>query len=86
VLDRPVERALEVARATGQNRSSMLRDIDLGRRTETEAITGAVHELGEANGVNTPITTMMTIMLYALERNLIAAHETPTPTTEPSRD
>jgi 2-dehydropantoate 2-reductase len=75
VLDRPVERALEVARATGENRSSMLRDIELGRRTEIEAITGAVHDLGEKNGVNTPITTMMTILLNTLERNLLAAAE-----------
>jgi 2-dehydropantoate 2-reductase len=74
-LERPVERALEVARATGENRSSMLRDIELGRRTETEAITGAIHELGEAHGVNTPITTMMTIMLYALERSVVTPVE-----------
>jgi 2-dehydropantoate 2-reductase len=73
-LQRPVENALEVARATGENHSSMLRDIEQGRRTETEAITGAVHELGEAHGINTPITTMITILLYALERS-VAAHE-----------
>lgn len=84
VLDRPVERALEVARATGQNRSSMLQDIEQARRTETDAISGAIHDLGEANGVNTPITTMMTILLYALERNLIAGEESPTAQPEPA--
>jgi 2-dehydropantoate 2-reductase len=85
-LQRPVETALEVARATGDNRSSMLRDIELGRRTETEAITGAIHELGEAHGVNTPITTMMTILLYALERSVLAQEpeleQTPAPAEE----
>ena len=86
VLERPVERALEVARATGNNRSAMLRDIELGRRTETEAIIGAIHDLGEANGVNTPITTMLAIMVLALERNLLAAQEPAFDPTEPLRD
>ena len=86
VLERPVERALEVARATGNNRSAMLRDIELGRRTETEAIIGAIHDLGEANGVNTPITTMMAIMVLALERNLLAAQEPTFDRSEPLRD
>lgn len=86
VLDRPVERALEVARTTGQNRSSMLRDIELARRTETDAISGAIHDLGEANGVNTPITTMMTILLYALERNLMAEQELARQESEPASE
>lgn len=85
-LERPVETALEVARATGDNRSSMLRDIEMGRRTETEAITGAIHELGEMHGVNTPISTMITILLYALERNVAAQEldieQTPAPAEE----
>ena len=86
VLDRPVERALEVARATGANRSSMLRDIELGQRTEIDAISGAIHDLGEANGVNTPITTMMAIMLLALERNLLAAEPVADHSNEPNAD
>lgn len=85
-LQRPVETALEVARATGDNHSSMLRDIEMGRRTETEAITGAIHELGEMHGVNTPITTMITILLYALERSVAAQEpeieQTPAPAEE----
>lgn len=85
-LERPVEAALEVARATGVNRSSMLRDIEMGRRTEMEAITGAIHELGEVHGVNTPISTMITILLYALERNVaaqeLAIEQTPAPSEE----
>jgi 2-dehydropantoate 2-reductase len=85
-LQRPVETALEVARATGSNRSSMLRDIEQGRRTETEAITGAIHELGEAHGVNTPITTMMTILLYALERSVIAQEPEIEPTHAPAEE
>lgn len=86
VLDRPVERALEVARATGANRSSMLRDIELGQRTEIDAISGAIHDLGEANGVNTPITTMMAIMLLALERNVLAAEQVADHSNEPNAD
>ena len=85
-IDDPVGQALEVARATGENRSSMLRDIEQRRRTETEAITGAIHELGEAYGVNTPITTMMTIMMYALERGISASAVEADPISTPAEE
>ena len=85
-IDDPVETALDVARATGENRSSMLRDIEQGRRTETEAITGAIHELGEADGVNTPITTMMTILMYALERGIAASASEAEPMPAPAEE
>jgi 2-dehydropantoate 2-reductase len=47
-----IARALaDVARATGQNRSSMLADLDLGIRTEIDAINGAVVAEGRRLGV-----------------------------------
>jgi 2-dehydropantoate 2-reductase len=51
----PVERVIAVARATAENRSSMLQDVERGRRTEVEAINGAVARRGEALGVPTPV-------------------------------
>ena len=44
-------------------------------RLRSEDLGGAIHELGETHGVNTPITTMMTIMLYALERSVVTPAE-----------
>ncbi len=56
----PVEdlraRVLEVARNTGDNRSSMLQDIDRGRRTEADAILGELLRLAETLGVEMPET------------------------------
>ncbi|KSW12494.1 hypothetical protein CF15_07170 [Pyrodictium occultum] len=50
----PVEAALRVAEATGDNCSSMLEDVAAGRRTEIDYINGAVWRLGESHGVPAP--------------------------------
>lgn len=47
--------ALELARTTAANRSSMLQDLDRGARTEIDAINGAVARAGQRLGVPTPI-------------------------------
>lgn len=46
----------EVARNTAGNRSSMLQDLDRGRRTEADAILGEILDLGRAHGVDMPET------------------------------
>jgi 2-dehydropantoate 2-reductase len=51
----PVEAAIDVARQTASNRSSMLQDVERGRQTEIEAINGAVVRLGKQLGVATPV-------------------------------
>jgi 2-dehydropantoate 2-reductase len=45
-----------VARSTAQNRSSMLQDLDHGRPTEIEAISGEILRTGEAHGLDLPAT------------------------------
>lgn len=45
-----------VVRATASNRSSMLQDLDRGRATEIDAISGAILALGEARGLELPKT------------------------------
>ena len=48
-------RAMEVARLTKDNHSSMLQDVRKGRPTELEAITGAIRRHGQAAGIATPV-------------------------------
>lgn len=51
----PVAETLDVARRTGQNRSSMLQDMLRGAPTEIDAICGAVVRRGAEMGVPTPV-------------------------------
>jgi 2-dehydropantoate 2-reductase len=57
----------EVARATGENRSSMLVDLEQGERTEIDAINGAV--ISEANrvGIKVPANQLVTALIRARE-------------------
>jgi len=57
----------EVARATAENRSSMLRDLETGNRTEVAAIHGAVVAAGEAVGIDTPATRVLAALIAARE-------------------
>lgn len=63
----PGEEAIQVAERTALNRSSMLRDIELGRQTEVAAICGSVIEMGEKAGVDTPLNRSVYRMVKAAE-------------------
>lgn len=56
----------EVARRTAANRSSMLQDVERGRPTEIDAISGAIVAAGRRLGVPTPVNQL----LWALVRSL----------------
>lgn len=53
--DDPFSHVMEVVDGTADNRSSMLQDLDKGRRTEIEYINGSIVLKGEEKGVPTPI-------------------------------
>jgi len=61
------DRVRSVARSTAENRSSMLRDIELGRRTEVMQLNGVMCRTGSLNGVATPLNSTMSAMVQALE-------------------
>lgn len=63
----PVGKVLTVAEATASNRSSMLQDIENGRRTEIDAINGAVADRGEALGVPAPVNRTLADLVRSLQ-------------------
>jgi 2-dehydropantoate 2-reductase len=56
-----------VVRATSDNRSSMLQDLDRGRRTEIDSISGAILELGQRRGLSLPATMRIVQRIHAKE-------------------
>lgn len=52
--DEAVELVMGVARATARNRSSMLQDVEAGRPTEMEFITGAILGMAAFHGLSVP--------------------------------
>lgn len=61
-----VEEVRRVCRVTAANRSSMLRDIEDGRRTEIDSINGAVVRLGKERGVLTPANLALAALVQTL--------------------
>ena len=72
-LEDPVERVYEVAEATAANRSSMLQDVERGRRTEIDALNGAIVELGGRLGVDTPVNRALVASVKGLESTRMRA-------------
>lgn len=63
----PETRLQEVCTATAANRSSMLQDIEAGRKTEIEALNAQVASRGAALGAPAPVNLLLTRLIRALE-------------------
>jgi 2-dehydropantoate 2-reductase len=63
-----VERRIDGAAGVGEHKTSMLQDLERRRPTEIDAIVGAVAELGDVVGVDTPYIDA----IYALVRQKAA--------------
>ena len=50
----PLEKRIAGAERVGKHKTSMLQDVEAGKALETEALIGAVVELGELTGIPTP--------------------------------
>jgi len=67
--DDPLERTLQVARATGTNRSSMLQDVLRGVPTEIGVINEAIVRQGEGLNIPTPVNEFIVTVIRAIEQS-----------------
>ena len=63
-----MERVRAVSSATAENKSSMLQDLERGRRTEIDAINGWIAHIGAEHGVACPVNRTLTLLVKAAER------------------
>ncbi|MFQ5552478.1 MAG: ketopantoate reductase family protein [Thermoplasmata archaeon] len=61
------DRVASVVRGTAENRSSMRQDLERGRRTEIDAINGAIARLGRDVGKPVSTNALLTRLVHAAE-------------------
>ncbi|MGB9630214.1 MAG: ketopantoate reductase family protein, partial [Thermodesulfobacteriota bacterium] len=64
----PIEKVKGVAEATRENRSSMGQDFDHRRKTEIDAINGAIVREAEQLGISVPYNRMITGLIKVIEK------------------
>ena len=64
----PVDRVKAVIEATRENRCSMGQDLDYKRRTEIDAINGAIVREAECMGIAVPYNQMITDLIKVIEK------------------
>jgi len=69
--DEVLDRVIAVAAATGKNRSSMGQDVDRKKRTEINAINGAIVAFAEELGIPVPINRALTQLVQILESSYL---------------
>ena len=62
------EETKKIAKLTSKNRSSMLQDVESGKKTEIDFINGAIAEVGEKKGMETPLNSMLTGLVKGIEK------------------
>jgi 2-dehydropantoate 2-reductase len=62
-----LEHVYEVASATAMNRSSMLQDVERGRKTEIDSLNGAIVKLAKSLGLKVPVNDALTAAIRNLE-------------------
>lgn len=65
--DDPMEKVIEVCRATSTNIASMLQDVLRERKTEAEAINGAIVREASALGIASPVNKTLSGIIRAIE-------------------
>ena len=68
----PLQKRIEGAAMVGHHKTSMLQDVEAGRALEIDALTGAVVELGQLAGVQTPTIRAIYQAAKLLDRTMAA--------------
>lgn len=63
-----LEKTIGVLTNTANNKSSMLQDIERGRRTEIDSINGAVARYADQAGIDVPLNRSVTALVKAIEQ------------------
>lgn len=66
-VEESIEQTKEVARLTADNKSSMLQDIEGGKRTEIDSICGAIMKLGMEKEIPTPVNSSLMAIIKGIE-------------------
>jgi len=66
--ERAVDAIDEVIDGTANNRSSMYQDVLAGRRTEIDAINGAVVDRADEHGIDAPVNETLAALVRSWER------------------
>ncbi|HEX2022306.1 MAG TPA: 2-dehydropantoate 2-reductase [Candidatus Thermoplasmatota archaeon] len=64
-----VLRARRVAELTAANKSSMLQDVERGRRTEIDALCGEIVQRGIRHGIDAPVNMALTALVKGIEES-----------------
>ncbi|MFP4170400.1 MAG: ketopantoate reductase family protein [Methanomassiliicoccales archaeon] len=67
--DDPLDRVIGVIEDTRKNRSSMLQDVERGRRTEIDQINGAIVRKAEEGGVEVPVNRTLWRLVSSLGKD-----------------
>ncbi len=67
----PIRYVLGTLKRTGNNKSSMLQDIEAGKPTEIDFINGAIANIGERFGIDAPINKILTTLVKAKENSYL---------------
>lgn len=70
-VQNPVKEVFSVAKATYNNKNSMLMDILKGKRTEVDYINGAIWRLAAERSIEAPLNRMLYFLVKALESRIL---------------
>jgi 2-dehydropantoate 2-reductase len=76
-----IEKRIRGAEAVGAHKTSMLQDLEAGRRLETDALVGAIIEIAELVGVEVPSIRAIHAVVTLLERRTTVDLTDPTDST-----
>ncbi len=69
IRDDIISHAKKIAKKTGDNKSSMLQDIEQGKKTEIEYLSGAIVKRAEKHNIPTPVNRILNNLIQLAEGN-----------------